>query len=734
MGHDVLISYQSQDQQVAFAVCAALEKRALQCWIAPRDVMPGAHYAREIVDAIKASRVMVVIFSSSANDSPHVATEISLAKNLRLPIIPLRVEDVEPSGDMAFFLNMPQWLDALTLPLDPHLHSLADTVEAWLGRAQSKKAKALATPAVPQKPKGQAPKTLSTYVERVRKECAQRFSTNLIRPDRVYVPQHAGAIRSPRVELDLANVAGAFWSGKRRRVAILGNYGMGKSYFTWRVTLDQIDRLDKEREQKIPVLFPLMRFSYQEAAQSGWNRDIVQQILEYAISLEFPKIERKLFIRWIEDGVVGIILDGLDELVLPRTAKWQDVVAPLLAIDCVHLLVTSRTAFLDDPPRELSSYEGYELMPWGEREWQRYLEASEAALRSVGGPKALIEALGRRPKLASLTTRPLWCYMIVAIADEVPGLEDLALSGLYQQFLDRAVKERPFMDALLSLPWQYCAMERFAEECVRSGEEFLEEKKLLSILSGLFESIGYGELRGYLTKQVRQYAFLNCDLDRHYNFGHQSFEDYFIAAGAARWLAEQATGESSAPPRFSPREPLVARRRLSDGQSSFLTGILQEEWIQKSLSLVPEAAAKHLHSKILLFLQNELSKEDIGAVLRVNLFRLGLDLMRASGDVVFRAISLKGSNLSGMDLSHCVFEKVDFTDAVLARTRFLGSRFPGSIFFGAAVDGADFRGADFAEADLRGIQVGGDRPLLRDVTGVDKAKTTPRELRKVFSS
>ena len=50
---DVFISYASHDSAVANDVAAALEGQGLKCWIAPRDVTPGAPYASEIVHAIR---------------------------------------------------------------------------------------------------------------------------------------------------------------------------------------------------------------------------------------------------------------------------------------------------------------------------------------------------------------------------------------------------------------------------------------------------------------------------------------------------------------------------------------------------------------------------------------------------------------------------------------------------------------------------------------------------------
>src|SRR4051794_27482396 len=58
---DVFVSYSSVEQQVADAVVAALEAAKLRCWIATRDIPPGAHWGSAIVEAIGDSRMMVLI-------------------------------------------------------------------------------------------------------------------------------------------------------------------------------------------------------------------------------------------------------------------------------------------------------------------------------------------------------------------------------------------------------------------------------------------------------------------------------------------------------------------------------------------------------------------------------------------------------------------------------------------------------------------------------------------------
>ncbi len=110
--HDVFISYASHDAAVANDVAAALEGQDLKCWIAPRDVTPGAHYASEIVHAIDSSKAIVLILSQDAATSPHVLREIERATSKRHPVVTLRLDQTPLPAEFEYFLNTSQWLDA----------------------------------------------------------------------------------------------------------------------------------------------------------------------------------------------------------------------------------------------------------------------------------------------------------------------------------------------------------------------------------------------------------------------------------------------------------------------------------------------------------------------------------------------------------------------------------------------------------------------------------------------
>lgn len=132
MAHDVFISHSSKDKTVADAVCAIFEANGIRCWVAPRDVPPGANWGAAIVEAIQASRVMILVFSGHANTSRQIAREVELAASQGLTIVPIRVEDVAPARSLQFFLSNIHWLDALTPPLEQRLHEIAAKIKAIL--------------------------------------------------------------------------------------------------------------------------------------------------------------------------------------------------------------------------------------------------------------------------------------------------------------------------------------------------------------------------------------------------------------------------------------------------------------------------------------------------------------------------------------------------------------------------------------------------------------------------
>ena len=124
----VFISYASQDAAVAERLCTALEAAGLQCWIAPRDVRAGASYAAAIVEAINSCRMLVLLLSQAAIDSPHVLREVERASSKRRPVLSVRMDAAKLPPDLEYFLSANQWLDASSRPIEQILPALVESV------------------------------------------------------------------------------------------------------------------------------------------------------------------------------------------------------------------------------------------------------------------------------------------------------------------------------------------------------------------------------------------------------------------------------------------------------------------------------------------------------------------------------------------------------------------------------------------------------------------------------
>ena len=130
--HDVFISYSHKNKTIADAICARLESEKIRCWYAPRDIAPGSDWAASIIDAIKQSKIMVLVFSDYSNASSQVLREVSSAVSSGIPLVPFKMTDSPPSDGMQYYLATVHWLDAMNLPLEKSVNMLYELVNSIL--------------------------------------------------------------------------------------------------------------------------------------------------------------------------------------------------------------------------------------------------------------------------------------------------------------------------------------------------------------------------------------------------------------------------------------------------------------------------------------------------------------------------------------------------------------------------------------------------------------------------
>jgi hypothetical protein len=150
MARPIFICHSSLDHDLAFAVCAKLETAGINCWIAPRDPVPGLPYGQQIVHAIAESTIVLLVLSRNSNDSRAVLGEIELAANRSKIILPMRIEDIAPSEGLEYYIRSVHWHDVLASSQEANLDALVARIQGILNAPhEAGEAPPVAKPAVP---------------------------------------------------------------------------------------------------------------------------------------------------------------------------------------------------------------------------------------------------------------------------------------------------------------------------------------------------------------------------------------------------------------------------------------------------------------------------------------------------------------------------------------------------------------------------------------------------------
>ncbi|HET9137628.1 MAG TPA: TIR domain-containing protein, partial [Candidatus Kapabacteria bacterium] len=101
---DIFISYSSKDREKAEQLMELLASAGLSVWIDKQSLEISSSWSGEIVDAIEACKAFIILLSPHSAVSNNVAKEVSLASHYKKKILPLDLEPVELSRDLAYHL------------------------------------------------------------------------------------------------------------------------------------------------------------------------------------------------------------------------------------------------------------------------------------------------------------------------------------------------------------------------------------------------------------------------------------------------------------------------------------------------------------------------------------------------------------------------------------------------------------------------------------------------------
>jgi RNA polymerase sigma factor (sigma-70 family) len=355
---------------------------------------------------------------------------------------------------------------------------------------------------------------------------------------------------------------------EHRKLALLGNFGTGKSTFCRKYAHDLALSYKDGKTNRIPVIINLSDFDSKLHIQ-----ELILNTLQFRYNLnithtvchELQRIGRFLF-----------LFDGFDEM-----ASRVDVdtirenlhdINKVSEIKENKFILTCRTHFFRDRVQAqiLTDFDILYIPEWGEAELKEYLQR-----RFGGNWRYHLERISGTHNLPELAQTPLFLEMIVEtlpqLGDEVKRIE------LYQAYTDKWIQEQSRRKGARLLTEQRSQfVKELAMKLYLEGKLSCHHSEFVPLLRQRFEIDDAAQM-DYIRSDVQTCTFLTRDGKGNYSFRHKSFMEFFVAQA----LAEEIS--SGKPDRLSPMLlPTEIRGFLVDFLSFSPPADLLKEWLLTS--------------------------------------------------------------------------------------------------------------------------------------------------------
>lgn len=333
------------------------------------------------------------------------------------------------------------------------------------------------------------------------------------------------------IERPLDNVVSKLlFDENHTKVALLGNFGTGKSTFCKKFAYDLARRYKSDRTQRIPIVVNLSDYESKLDIQ-----ELVTNTLQFRYNV---RIDLTICQELQRLGRFLLLLDGFDEM---ATRVDPDIIRDnLREIEKISripenkFLMTCRTHFFRDRVQAeiLADFDLLFIPEWGEQELAEYLRNRLGAQW-----RKHLDRIHGTHNLTELAQTPLFMEMIVETLPELGS--SVRRAALYKVYTDRWIREQSRRRGS-----RLSSIEREAVVKELSQRMFLEDKnachyaEFAPIIAGRFKTIDAAQI-DYLESDVRTCTFLIRDRDGQYRFRHRSFMEYFVAQSIADEIAHR---------------------------------------------------------------------------------------------------------------------------------------------------------------------------------------------------
>lgn len=306
----------------------------------------------------------------------------------------------------------------------------------------------------------------------------------------------------------------------RGRLALLGNFGTGKTTFCKKYSYDLARIYKEDPTSRIPILINLSEYERKQSIQ-----EVITSTLQYGYGV---RIDTALCLELQRLGKFILLFDGFDEMatnVDPNTIR--DNLREINNISRIpenRFILTCRTHFFRDRVQAevLADFDIIYIPEWGEIELKAFLQK-----RFGNNWKQQFNRIRGTHNLEELAQTPLFLEMIV---ETLPKLgAQVRRIELYRTYTDKWVKTQSHhRGARLSEDERRQFVNDLAIKLYTEDRLSCHYTEFAGILRKQFQIEDAAKI-DYLQNDVRTCTFLTRDSGGNYSFRHKSFMEFFIA-------------------------------------------------------------------------------------------------------------------------------------------------------------------------------------------------------------
>jgi uncharacterized protein YjbI with pentapeptide repeats len=536
-------------------------------------------------------------------------------------------------------------------------------------------------------------------------------------------------------------------SSKSQKLAILGEYGFGKTVFCKKLSQETASEYLSKHQGRIPILINLGKFPKITA-------DLQALILSHlSQNCDIINPSWAAFERMNSAGLLLLIFDGLDEMAVRtnREIVEQNLfeIQKLASSSNSKIVVTSRPEYFWTSLEEKeilepkgvvqdTPFEILKLAPFSLNQIKEFLQKRIPFIKETKHPWTYYyERIQTIYDLPDLSKRPVFLEMI---SETLPKMveENIPINRytLYETYMDMEIKRQEIEKRrllLLTAKDRFKLMQTLAVELFRSRKAGLASKEILELMRGHLTDMQLQQLEGHVAD------FLACSFLRRkddvFAFSHQTFLEFLVSMVI---YEEINTRNPYVLEKSIVTEPILdflfekdidenlLWRLIDRGQSSSLNSesntasnvisLLNRYKIsfEKNLSRINFKEARLKQANLvranLVGANLSYSKLNESTLSHANLTRANLsfaDLEKANlTSAIIDCAQLRGANLKNAEIESALLKEADLTEANLGKANLSKADLTKAILkrsylISANLQEANLQSANLQSADLR---------------------------------